>query len=108
MEVAMLKIAHVSALILGLALAGRTVAQDLQPTSIHPAVLTQISALTAEADFTVFMHEDVPEELRRAALRRLWTLMELHVSCMDLCHDAEPVPQAALLLASEQRSVPVQ
>jgi hypothetical protein len=106
MEVAMLKIAHVPALILGLALAGPVPAQDLEPT--QPAASIQISALTAESDFTVFMRADVSEDVRRAALRRLWTLIELPVSCMDLCHDAEPAAPSPVRFASEQRPTPVE
>ncbi len=35
--------------------------------------LPPIEELTAESDYTVFMNEKVPETLRRAALRKLWT-----------------------------------
>ncbi|MGA7971423.1 MAG: DUF3306 domain-containing protein [Pseudolabrys sp.] len=36
-------------------------------------VLPSIDELTAESDYTVFLGEKVPEQLRRAALRKLWT-----------------------------------
>ncbi len=35
-------------------------------------VLPPIGELTAESDYTVFLHAKVPETLRRAALRKLW------------------------------------
>jgi hypothetical protein len=108
MEVAMLKSAHVSALMFGLLLAGPAFTQDLYPAPTHPAASIQISTLTAHSDFTVFMHKDVPEHVRRAALRKLWTLMEVPVSCMDLCHEAEPAAPAPVRFASEKRPVPVQ
>ena len=34
--------------------------------------LPPINELTAESDYTVFLGEKVPEQLRRAALRKLW------------------------------------
>ena len=67
-----------------------------------------IKALTAESDFTVFMAKDVPEDVRRSALRRLWTLMQLSVSCHDLCYQAEPAASEVTRVASERRPVPVQ
>jgi hypothetical protein len=35
-------------------------------------ILPPIDELTAESDFTAFLAENVPESLRRAALRKLW------------------------------------
>ena len=40
--------------------------------AIDPADLPDIESLTADSDFSVFMREGVPEELRRLALRKLW------------------------------------
>ncbi len=39
---------------------------------VDPATLPSIDSLTAESDFTVFLRKGVPEELRRAALHKLW------------------------------------
>jgi hypothetical protein len=65
----------------------------------HPASLVDIGSLTIDSDFTVFMREDVPEDVRTAALRRLWVLMKLPVSCDDLCY--EPHPEAELFASRE-------
>src|SRR5262245_10718704 len=65
----------------------------------HPASLVDIGSLTLDSDFTVFMREDVPEAVRRIALRRLWTLMAPSQSCMELCIEPEP-GSAARLVAS--------
>jgi hypothetical protein len=60
----------------------------------HPASLADIGSLTIDSDFTVFMRKDVPEDVRRLALRKLWTLMELPQSCMELCIEPEPASAA--------------
>jgi Protein of unknown function (DUF3306) len=44
------------------------------PPSFDPASLPPLESLTAESDFTAFLREEVPAALRRAALRRAWTL----------------------------------
>jgi uncharacterized protein DUF3306 len=64
-----------------------------QPAASGPAERFDANALTAESDFTVFMREEVPEDVRRIALRKLWTLMQLPNSCMELC--IEPGPSSA-------------
>ena len=38
----------------------------------HPAMGIDVETLDYDSDFTVFMHEKVPEALRRRALRALW------------------------------------
>lgn len=38
----------------------------------HPAADIDIDALDADSDFKVFMHEKVPQAIRRRALRKLW------------------------------------
>jgi len=43
-----------------------------EPT-IKPEDLPNIDELTAESDFKAFLQKGVPEELRRLALRKLWT-----------------------------------
>jgi hypothetical protein len=68
----------------------------------YPVALINIDALTAESDFTVFMHKDVPEDVRRSALRRLWVLLQLPVSCDDLCYEPEPAPSGFARLVSEK------
>lgn len=40
--------------------------------AFDPKDLPDIDSLDKESDFSVFMHEKVPEALRRRALRRLW------------------------------------
>lgn len=95
---------HVSAVLLGLALAGPAVAQD-QPAARNPTALVAVDALTADFDFTVFMRKDVPNDVRRAALRRLWVLMQLPVSCDELCLEPEPAASGLARLASEPRAV---
>ncbi len=39
---------------------------------ISPEDLPSIDSLNADSDFTVFLREGVPEDLARAALRKLW------------------------------------
>ena len=63
---------------------------DDRPPGRPPVVYIGIGALTIDSDFTVFMRNDVPEDVRTAALRRLWVLMQLPVSCHELCSDPEP------------------
>lgn len=75
-----------------------------QSAASHPAGRSDISALTAESDFTVFMRKEVPEDLRRGALRRLWELMQVPVSCGELCY--EPVPPAPGLARSASGGLP--
>jgi mannose-6-phosphate isomerase-like protein (cupin superfamily) len=60
----MLSRIHVAAVLFGLVLAGPAAALDPR----HQAAPVDIDALTAESDFTVFMHKDVSEDVRRAAL----------------------------------------
>ena len=46
---------------------------DTRPV-FDPASLPPVEGLTAESDFAAFLREEVPTALRRAALRRAWTL----------------------------------
>ena len=101
----MLSRSHLTAALLGLFLAGPAIADDRAPG--RSSVAYNIGALTADSDFTVFMHKDVPEELRRAALRRLWVLMRLPVSCDDLCYE-EPAVSGLTRLASERLPIAAQ
>jgi hypothetical protein len=93
--------------LVGLLLAGPAVAYA-QSAPRHPAALIEISSLTADSDFTVFMHKDVPEDVRLAALRRLWVLMKLPVSCDELCYEPEPTASGFVARASEKLSVAAQ
>jgi hypothetical protein len=61
----------------------------------HSAAGFNANALTAASDFTVFMRKDIPEGVGRIALRKLWTLMALPPSCMELCIEPEPAPGAS-------------
>ncbi len=47
-------------------------AEDADDPDDHPAAGIDIDSLDYNSDFTVFMHEKVPEVLRRRALRQLW------------------------------------
>jgi hypothetical protein len=73
-----------------------------QPAARHPASHVDIGSLTANSDFTVFMRKDVPADVRRIALRKLWTLMELPQSCMELCIEPEPASAARLVASAKQ------
>lgn len=44
----------------------------LEDPDDHPAAGIDIDTLDAQSDFTVFMHEKVPQAIRRRALRQLW------------------------------------
>ena len=44
-----------------------------KPAEISPEDLPDIDTLHKDSDFTVFMREGVPEEIRNLALRKLWT-----------------------------------
>src|SRR5262245_53610866 len=68
----------------------------------NPAARSDINALTRESDFTVFMRRELPEDLRRAAVRRLWVLMKLPAACDELCYEPEPPAPDLARLASEK------
>lgn len=58
--------------------ASRTTAPDTaadlpEPGSATPTDLPDIEDLNAESDYSVFMNENVPDETRRQALRKLWS-----------------------------------
>jgi hypothetical protein len=48
-------------------------AQAAEP-EFDPATLPPVETLTAGSDFTAFLRKEVPEALKRAALRKAWTL----------------------------------
>ena len=47
---------------------------DAEVPAFDPASLPPVESLTAESDFAAFLREEVPAALRRAALRRAWSL----------------------------------
>jgi hypothetical protein len=107
MEDAMLSRSYLPAALLGLFLAGPAIADD-RPPGRPPVTYIDTGALTINSDFTVFMHKDVPEDVRRAALRRLWVLTQLPVSCHELCIEPEPTPADVALAARRKLSAVTQ
>jgi uncharacterized protein DUF3306 len=95
---------HLAAALLGLFLAGPAIADDLPP-GLSPVTYIEVGALAVDADFTVFMRNDVPEEVRRLALRRLWVVMQLPVSCHELCAEVEIAPSVLANVAMEKQPV---
>ena len=57
-----------------------------QPAEIAPEDLPDIDSLHKDSDFTVFMQDGVPEELKRRALRKLWTTDPV-LACVDGLND---------------------
>ena len=53
--------------------AAPTSAEPAEP-EFDPASLPPVESLTAESDISAFLRAEVPVALRRAALRRIWTL----------------------------------
>jgi hypothetical protein len=80
-------------------------AAETQSAGGHPVALIDISSLTVDSDFTVFMRKEVPEDVRRAALRRLWVLMRLPMSCDELCYEPQAPASGLARLASEKSPV---
>jgi hypothetical protein len=76
-------------------------AAETQSAASHPVALIDIGSLTVDSDFTVFMRKEVPEEVRRAALRRLWVLMRLPVSCDELCYEPQAPASGSARVARE-------
>jgi hypothetical protein len=57
----------------GVATAGEGAPGDVPPAAADPvADFPSIESLTRDSDFTVFMREGVPEDVRNLALRKLW------------------------------------
>lgn len=48
--------------------------------------LPSLDELTADSDYSVFLAKEVPEDLRRAALRKLWTSDPVY-ACLDGLND---------------------
>ena len=96
---------HLTAALFGLFLAEPA---RRPPPGRPPIVDVDIGALTVDADLTVFMRKDVPEDVRWAALRRLWVLMQLPVFCHKLCYEAETAGSGLAQLAIKKLSVAAQ
>jgi len=83
-----------------------------QPTSMAPTeeaetpVLPSIDELDFQSDYTAFLRENVPEALRRAALRKLW-LSDPVLANLDGLNDYDEnynlVDQAITLLQTRYR-----
>ena len=104
----MVELTRVSDPMPGARLAAPVVVENQPPPATHSAASIDISALTLKSDFTVFMDRGMSEEVRRAALRRLWAVIDLPVSCHDLCYEPEPAAPAFAHVASEQQPIPSQ
>ena len=91
---------RVWAVLVGLCLAGPAVA-DGRSSGLDTGAPQDINALTIDSDFTLFMGKEVPQDLQRAALRRLWVLMQLPVSCDDLCREPERAATGSVHLAAQ-------
>jgi uncharacterized protein DUF3306 len=76
-------------------------AAETQSAGSHPIAFNDTGSLTVDSDFTDFMRKEVPEDMRRAALRSLWVLMRLSVSCDELCYGAQAPASGLARLASE-------
>src|SRR3712207_1194336 len=89
---------------------GETPAQEseLELTPEEIEALPPVEELTAESDFTLFLRKGVPERLKNAALRRMWSLdpaLRDHVGdARDYAYDgnvAGGVPGAGPLLPAD-------
>ncbi len=72
--------------------------EPAEPEPIDPANLPDIETLDASSDFTVFMREGVPEQLRRLALRKLWRLDPVLANVDGLVDYGEDFTDAADLI----------
>jgi hypothetical protein len=76
---------------------GATPAVDVpnQPEANRPPELPPIETLTRDSDYSVFMQPDVPDDLRRQALRKLWASDPLFAqidTAEAYCGDYNAVP----------------
>jgi hypothetical protein len=84
-----------------------TISYAVPPVAALPAEPLDFEGLTLASDFTVFMRDGVPDDVRLAALRRLWVLMALPVSCQELCADPQSTGGATARVASESPPIAV-
>ncbi len=74
-------------------------AGDAEPAeTVAVEDLPDIDSLDEQSDFTVFLKEGVPEELRKRALRRLWRLNPVFANLDGLAEYDEDFTDAASLL----------
>lgn len=64
----------------------------------HPAAGIDIDTLNADSDFSVFMHEKVPQAIRRRALRKLWLSDPIYAGLDGLNDYDEDFTDAALVV----------
>ena len=64
----------------------------------HPAAGVDIESLDADSDFSVFMHEKVPQALRRRALRKLWLSDPIYANLDGLNDYDDDFTDAALVV----------
>lgn len=65
---------------------------------LPPPDLPDIDSLTAESDFTAFLKEGVPQQLRRLALRKLWTSDPVLANLDGLIDYGEDYTNAAMVV----------
>ncbi len=63
-----------------------SIAEGPAADDVEMPVLPPIDELNFESDYTVFLNKKVPEALRRAALRKLWTSDPV-LACLDGLND---------------------
>lgn len=68
------------------------------PVPVAPEDLPDIDSLTAESDFTVFLKEGVPQQLRRLALRKLWASDPVLANLDGLIEYGEDYTDAAMVV----------
>ena len=72
------------------------------PARIAVEDLPDIESLSAESDFTVFLRDGVPEELRKTALRRLWGLDPVFANLDGLLEYGDDYTDAATVVENLQ------
>ncbi len=73
-------------------------ADTLEADEDHPAAGIDIESLDANSDFSVFMHEKVPQAIRRRALRKLWWSDPIYANLDGLNDYDEDFTDAALVV----------
>lgn len=69
-----------------------------------PPDLPDIESLNADSDFTVFMREGVPSELRKLALRKLWRSDPIFANVDGLMEYGEDFAEPSDLIAQAKRA----
>lgn len=65
---------------------GQPTPAEQTPDADEPPQLTPLEELTADSDYSQFLAKGVPAELKRAALRKLWTSAPVF-ACLDGLND---------------------